>query len=740
MSEPPRSDRPSGSSGRVPTSGSGGGFTALPSGTRLDGRYVIDSVIAAGGFGITYMARHEALDDICAIKEHFPRQFATRDGATGRVSATDESTFNWALERFLGEGRSLVRCKHPNVVAVKDIFEGNGTAYLVLAFEDGMSLKTYIERLGRPPTQAELDRLLAPLLDALEYVHAQGLMHRDLAPDNILIRNDGSPVLIDFGSARQAIAERSQVLSSIIKSGFSPPEQYTTDGRAQGPWTDIYALAATLYRMITAGPPPEATTRASGIEMTLLTDDPALRSRYRAPFLAAIDYGLRLRTAERPQSIAIWRPMLLNPDATVPVPGQRAATDTARTVLPNASAVQTVATGARPASFSQLADARVDLPPPATASNATRLGVIAISILAVAVGVGGYLWQKSETDRQRQQAEVLRAEQVRLAEEARKKQPPQQNKGIALDTLKLNDTPPVPPKKIDQPPQVPEVPRTPPRTTGGDPARLVPAGSGEFFRDPQVGGATCPQCPQMVVVPSGSFTLGSQASEPEREGWKKGVESPPIRVTVPQPFAVGRYSVTFEEWAACVNDGGCSNYQPADSGWGRGNRPVINVSWIDAKGYVDWLSRKTGRPYRLLTDTEREYVTRAGTSTPFWFGSRITVNDANYDGNYIYAGGGERGVYRERTVPVDNFRPNPWGLYNVHGNVWEWVEDCWQETHQGHPGTTAPRLTGDCTQRGRRGGAWIGVPWAIRSAHRAYASVTERKNEIGFRVARNLGN
>ncbi|MFM9942434.1 MAG: SUMF1/EgtB/PvdO family nonheme iron enzyme [Hyphomicrobiaceae bacterium] len=741
MSEPPRSDRPAGGSTRIPTSGGSGGFTALPSGTRLDGRYVIDSVIAAGGFGITYMARHEALADICAIKEHFPRQFATRNGATGRVSATDESTFKWALDRFLGEGRSLVRCKHPNVVAVKDIFEANGTAYLVLAFEEGMSLKSYIEQLGRQPTQSELDRLLRPLLDALEYVHAQGLMHRDLAPDNILIRNDGSPVLIDFGSARQAIAERSQVISAIIKSGFSPPEQYTTDGRAQGPWTDIYALAATIYRAITGGPPPEATNRASGMEMPMLADDPALRTRYRPTFLGAIDAALKLRTVERPQSVAAWRPMLLDASVTHPVPIPRSAGDSARTAFPARDNARPT-TVPRQATFSELPDGRSTPVAPPKSSAATVAGVLAITLLAAVVGGGAYYWDRSARTASNTVPLPPRVEPPKSKAEP--------GKGISLDTIKLGEPPAqTPPRVPDTAPQTPpktQVPPTQPpqqpptQKASNDPGRQVPAGSGQFFRDPLQGGATCPQCPQMVVVPAGSFSLGSAVSEPEREGWKKGVESPQVRISIPQPFAVARYAVTFDEWNACTSDGGCGGYQPPDDGWGRGNRPVIHVSWIDAKGYIAWLARKTGRPYRLLSDTEREYVTRAGTTTPFWFGTRITVNDANYDGNYVYAGGGEKGQYRERTVPVDSFRANPWGLFNVHGNVWEWVEDCWQLTHQNHPGTAAPRVTGDCTERTRRGGAWIGVPWAIRAAHRANGEVTLRKNEIGFRVARDLGN
>src|SRR5262245_8691270 len=157
----------------------------------------------------------------------------------------------------------------------------------------------------------------------------------------------------------------------------------------------------------------------------------------------------------------------------------------------------------------------------------------------------------------------------------------------------------------------------------------------------------------MVVVPAGTFTMGSPSNEPQRHN-----DEVQVRVSISAPFAVGKYAVTFGEWDACVADGGCN-------GWGRGKRPVINGNWAGGKSYVAWLSRKTGKAYRLPSKAEREYVTRAGTTTPYWWGSSITPNQANYDGNYTYGGGGSKGEYRQRTLPVDSFEPNPWGLYNV---------------------------------------------------------------------------
>ena len=256
--------------------------------------------------------------------------------------------------------------------------------------------------------------------------------------------------------------------------------------------------------------------------------------------------------------------------------------------------------------------------------------------------------------------------------------------------------------------------------------------AGRVFRD-------CPDCPEMVVVPAGSFMMGSPASEPERESWQKGIESPQLKVTIALAFAVGKFAVTFDEWDACVAGGGCNGYRPGDQGWGRGKRPVINVNWDDAKAYASWLSRKAGKTYRLLSEAEREYVTRADTTTPFWWGSSISPTQANYLSSAApYRGGGSKGDYRQRTVPVDSFAANPWSLYNVHGNVWEWTEDCWNDSHAGNLGDGSPWTTGDCDRRVLRGGSWGDDPQYLRAASRIRYITGGRYSNRGFRLARML--
>jgi formylglycine-generating enzyme required for sulfatase activity len=245
----------------------------------------------------------------------------------------------------------------------------------------------------------------------------------------------------------------------------------------------------------------------------------------------------------------------------------------------------------------------------------------------------------------------------------------------------------------------------------------------------------CGNCPEMVVVPAGSFLMGS----PESEAGHYPEEGPQHTVMFTRPFAVGKFTVTFAEWDACVAGGGCGGYRPDDEGWGRDDRPVINVSWNDANAYVAWLSKTTGKVYRLLTEAELEYVTRAGTTTPFWWGSSITPEQANYDGSFRpYTGGGRKGEDRQKTVLVQSFKPNPWGLYQVHGNVCSWVEDCWHDTYTGAPVDGSAWISKQCIPRVLRGGSWLLGPEPLRAASRRGSQPDNLYVYVGFRLARTL--
>ena len=241
---------------------------------------------------------------------------------------------------------------------------------------------------------------------------------------------------------------------------------------------------------------------------------------------------------------------------------------------------------------------------------------------------------------------------------------------------------------------------------------------GHVFRD-------CDTCPEMVVIPGGRFMMGSPASE---EG-RYDNEGPRHEVTL-RSFAMGVKEVTFDQWEACVRGGGCDGYRPDDWGWGRGSRPVIEVTWAAAQAYVRWLSERTGAAYRLPSESEWEYAARGGTTTPFHTGTTISTDQANY--------GSESGP-----TPVGMFAPNAFGLYDVHGNVWERVEDCWHDDYRGAPSDgTAWTAGGDCGRRMMRGGGHAGFPpfaRNIRSAVRGAHPTGELMNDdIGFRVSRTL--
>ena len=251
------------------------------------------------------------------------------------------------------------------------------------------------------------------------------------------------------------------------------------------------------------------------------------------------------------------------------------------------------------------------------------------------------------------------------------------------------------------------------------PSDAIVYNPGDTFHD-------CEDSPLMVVVPAGSFMMGSPETEDDRDD----DEGPVHKVTIEKPFAVGVYEVTFEEWDACVSASGCGYYAPDDvvflKWWGRERFPVVNVGWDDAQGYVDWLSDKTGKTYRLLSESEWEYVARAGTTGRYHWGNRISSSKANY-GNKV-----------GKTMPVGSYPRNPFGLYDVHGNVGEWVGGCWNPNYSGAPSDGSVWGTGDCTNSVFRGGSWRSKPRHLRSAYRGKSPTMNRSIYVGFRVAMTL--
>ena len=276
--------------------------------------YRIESILGQGGFGITYLATDTKLDLPVAIKEYMPMELASREGDSSVAPVTDdrEEAFEWGRTRFLDEAKTLSKFKHPNTVRVLFYTEANNTGYMVMEYEAGQGLDARLRR-DDPFDQQSLLQTFLPLLDGLSLVHSTGFIHRDIKPANIFIREDGSPVLLDFGAARQAIAGHTRTLTAVVSPGYAPFEQYAASGVKQGPWTDIYAMGATMYHVVVGRAPPDVITRSSIMHEEPDPLPPAIEAgsdRFSRETLEAIDRALSFRERDRPQTVLEWRDML----------------------------------------------------------------------------------------------------------------------------------------------------------------------------------------------------------------------------------------------------------------------------------------------------------------------------------------------------------------------------------------------------------------------------------------------
>ena len=380
--------------------------SALTPGTRID-QYAISDLLGRGGFGITYLVRDEALQRDFALKEYFPEGLVRREGTSVRFVSTpnSEDDYRWGLRKFYDEARLLAQFSHPNIVSVRRVFEANNSAYMLLDFVKGRTLEQWLEGLDSPPTQEELDLISVPLLSALELVHANRAWHLDISPDNIMIRAvDGAPILLDFGASRFELKQHSQLVSALVfKSGYSAPEQYISNAERYGPWTDIYAFAATLYRALSGKRPSEATARQLEDELA-----PAAllgKGRYRQQFLQAIDWALKIPPRARPQSIAEWRKSLLEGEGSVVAPAMTR-------ILTGRSRAAAGATAGWLALFHKGASAKPGLP----------LWALIVAVVA-ALGIGaGATYVLQEQSRKAQEARVELEKREKLERERREQE------------------------------------------------------------------------------------------------------------------------------------------------------------------------------------------------------------------------------------------------------------------------------------------------------------------------------
>ena len=300
-------------------------INALRAGTRLE-EYQIHDVLGQGGFGITYLADDTNLVKRVALKEYLPRDFATRLTGSTVVpnSRADAADYQWGLERFLDEARTLARFDHPHLNKVHRFFEANGTAYLVLEYINGQTLGHLLTKYPTLP-DTHLQRIIREVLSGLAEVHQAGYVHRDIKPSNIMLRRDGSAVLLDFGAARQAVGQRSKSVTSILTPGYAPIEQYDTKAEDVGPWSDLYALGMVAYRCVSGlrdADLPDAVTRSRTRRKGDRDLAPAVevgKGTYDTRFLQALDWAIQVNEEDRPQTLVAWREALSDdPDEAGP--------------------------------------------------------------------------------------------------------------------------------------------------------------------------------------------------------------------------------------------------------------------------------------------------------------------------------------------------------------------------------------------------------------------------------------
>ncbi|WP_290874245.1 serine/threonine-protein kinase [Aquabacterium sp.] len=327
---------------------------ALPAGTRL-GEFEVQRVLGAGGFGIVYLAFDHALERLVAIKEYLPGALAARGPELTVVprAGAHAETYALGLRSFVNEARMLARFDHPSLVKVHRFWEAHGTAYMVMPYYQGRTLHQVRRDMAIPPDESWLRRLITPLLGALECLHREQVYHRDIAPDNILLLDDdtgpghGRPVLLDLGAARRVIGGQTQALTAIVKPSFAPIEQYAeTSQLRQGPWTDLYALAAVVHFCLTGRPPVPATSRTLHDELTPLHElAPRLAQdfglHYSGPFVQAVDHALAVHPMERPESVAAWREELAGIVSVMPAGGDAPPRPAPEAVLPQTVLVRT---------------------------------------------------------------------------------------------------------------------------------------------------------------------------------------------------------------------------------------------------------------------------------------------------------------------------------------------------------------------------------------------------------------
>jgi formylglycine-generating enzyme required for sulfatase activity/predicted Ser/Thr protein kinase len=647
---------------------------ALPSGTHLH-EFVIERVLGSGGFGITYLAKDTALGRQVVIKENLPVQFCFRDPSSLTVAprhsqSDDVDNFQWSLENFSKEAAMLASLHHPCIVQVLRSFQACGTAYFVMPYVEGITLEDLLQSRhqgGQSFTEQELQGLLERVLAALDHLHQRGIYHRDIKPGNILITNDGVPVLIDFGSARQRLSERSMTV--VESAGYTPFEQLQTRGRI-GPWSDLYALGATLAKVITGEAPPKAADRAFDDPCRPLQDRADLVGKFSVGFLEGIDRSLKLQIEDRWQNAGEWQAVLRGETAAQPVAA------TPKHVPVTASA----AVASAPVAGSQK---KTNFVPWAVAA------CMVLGLVAVGKSVSN---DKAEVVA----AQARDAEQRAAQAEREKRSLPGSKAGEERDF------------EIAEGVKMTFCWIPPGEFLMGSPEDEL----GRFEDETQ----------HRVNISKGFWMAKTEVTQAQ---WLAGGG---IDTTSRLPaYHDEKEYLTWNQISA--SGGNAENFKgdllPAERmDWSEARDWCLGMTErMRSDGVLDdgWVAC-------IPTEAQWEYACRAETKTALNNGHNLTSknNSDNLDEVAWYEGNSN-----SRTHPVGKKRSNAWGLHDMHGNVWEWCADWYGSYPTGDVVDPEGPTVG--SHRVHRCGGWYNDSGSCRSANRYRSAPHYRGFRVGLR-------
>lgn len=749
----------------------------LPHGMILGGQYRVGRVLGRpGGFGITYLGWDINLQQRVAIKEYLPRELAARTQDVLDVYAhtpEDRRGFEFGKEQFLREARIVAKLDHPNVVRVRNFFNAHATAYLVMDYYEGMSLGDYLTNV-RTRLEPELAiPLVKPILDGLQYVHERGLVHRDLKPHNVYLAAVGRPIVLDFGAARQAAGDRVQSLSVVLTEGYAPLEQYQRRA-IQGPWTDVYGVAATLYRMITGHAPPIALDRigadpveTSGWESVPEGLVPAMRRALAVRPNDRYQSAIEFRTAlEQYRSVGSPMPAEVTPTrgrASEPPPKPRTNTlppmtpvsmePASRPTDPISSRVPTDLTPAEPPVILRAGSPPAALAPAAAAPAVGEpehhggrrptggyplLGTpppVAPVAVPVAMPAPSQPLYRRVEDIVAPAGPISQPSPQLMRRRAIDRDPTLPRRVLLLALVLaasaavlyvLLNPPGTEKPVVVPPPAAVSAAASSPRPSAAPAEAPTPSDAATADPVSTAGQLPLPSLlPDLEVLPAGELpTAGSE------------------RLLALRSFRIGVTEVTVGQFGDFVRRSGYRNPRwqnyPCESAGGRlpewdqpgypqtDDHPVVCVSWADANAYSQWLSRETGQRFRLPTEAEWEYAARAGTRGRYWWGNEVITGMAACQNCPPDV--------PTRPAPVRTYPSNPFGLYETLGNVREWT--C--STYQSAGVSNRCGTPGEEARVAVRGGSWQQGQEALDISSREAFEPYRRNVWTGFRVVQDL--